>query len=136
MLTTTIGARFLAIGRVHLIAALVGLAERALAADRVAERAVEARGVFRGIGHDQNPLQPGRVERVADRAHAPIHHVGGSDHIAARLGLDQGVLCPKGTLEALARAHVTSATVLGEVPEMRKWQVDELGEAFLKALTG
>jgi ribonuclease D len=55
---------------------------------------------------------------------------------ASRLGLDQGVLCPKGTLEALARAHPTSAVGLGDVPELRKWQVDELGEAFLKALAG
>jgi ribonuclease D len=55
---------------------------------------------------------------------------------AARLLLDPGVLCPKGTLEALARAHPTTAAGLGEIPEMRKWQVDVLGEAFLKALAG
>jgi ribonuclease D len=55
---------------------------------------------------------------------------------ATRLGLDPGVLCPKGTLEALARAHPTSTAGLDGVPEMRKWQVDVLGEVFLKALAG
>jgi ribonuclease D len=55
---------------------------------------------------------------------------------ASRLSLDPGVLCPKGTLEALARAHPTSTAGLGEVPELRKWQVDVLGEDLLKALAG
>jgi ribonuclease D len=53
---------------------------------------------------------------------------------AERLGLDPGVLCPKGTLEALARARPQSAAALGEIPEVRKWQVEALGEDFLKAL--
>jgi ribonuclease D len=55
---------------------------------------------------------------------------------AARLGLDPGVLCPKGTLEALARAHPIATAGLDEVPEMRKWQVDVLGQELLKALAG
>jgi ribonuclease D len=55
---------------------------------------------------------------------------------ASRLGLDPGVLCPKGTLEALARAHPASTAGLGEVPELRKWQLDVLGEDLLKALVG
>jgi ribonuclease D len=55
---------------------------------------------------------------------------------ASRLSLDPGVLCPKGTLEALARAHPTSTAGLGDVPELRKWQVDVLGEDLLKALAG
>jgi ribonuclease D len=55
---------------------------------------------------------------------------------AARLGLDPGVLCPKGTLEALARAHPTSTDGLDQVPEMRKWQVEVLGDFFLRALAG
>lgn len=53
---------------------------------------------------------------------------------AERLGLDPGVLCPKGTLEALARARPQSAAALGEIPEVRNWQVEALGEDFLKAL--
>jgi ribonuclease D len=53
---------------------------------------------------------------------------------AERLGLDPGVLCPKGTLEAVARARPKSAAALGELPEVRKWQVEVLGGDFLTAL--
>lgn len=53
---------------------------------------------------------------------------------AERLGLDPGVLCPKGTLESVARAMPKAASALEEIPEMRKWQVEVLGEDFLKAL--
>jgi ribonuclease D len=55
---------------------------------------------------------------------------------ATRLGLDPGVLCPKGTLEAVAKARPGTVGGLGEIPEMRKWQVELLGEEFLKALAG
>ena len=55
---------------------------------------------------------------------------------AERLGLDPGVLCPKGTLEAIARARPMAAAALREVPEVRQWQVDVLGGDFLKALAG
>jgi ribonuclease D len=80
----------------------------------------------RGERRQNDPAFDLRVERLK---HA-------RNEAASRLSLDQGVLCPKGTLEALARAHPTSAVGLGDVPELRKWQVDELGEAFLKALAG
>lgn len=53
---------------------------------------------------------------------------------ATRLGLDPGVLCPKGTLEAVARARPGTPTALADVAEIRKWQVEVLGTAFLQAL--
>ena len=53
---------------------------------------------------------------------------------AQRLGLDPGVLCPKGTLEALARARPQSPQALGGIPEMRQWQVAVLGGDLLKSL--
>lgn len=53
---------------------------------------------------------------------------------ASQLGLDPGVLCPKGTLEAIARARPADADALAGVPEMRKWQTEVLGGVFLKAL--
>jgi ribonuclease D len=56
------------------------------------------------------------------------------NRIAERLGLDPGVLCPKGTLEAVARARPKTAAALGEIPEMRSWQVEVLGGDFLKTL--
>jgi ribonuclease D len=53
---------------------------------------------------------------------------------AERLDLDPGVLCPKGTLEAVARSRPKSAQGWSEVPEMHRWQVEVLGPAFLGAL--
>jgi ribonuclease D len=53
---------------------------------------------------------------------------------AERLGLDPGVLCPKGALEAVARARPKSPQGWSGVPEMRRWQVELLGGEFLKAL--
>ena len=53
---------------------------------------------------------------------------------AERLGLDPGVLCPNGTLEAVARARPASAAALEVIPEVRRWQIEVLGGDFLKAL--
>lgn len=48
--------------------------------------------------------------------------------VAAELGLDPGVLCGRSTLEAVARAG------LDQVPELRRWQRDVLGDALAKVL--
>jgi len=80
----------------------------------------------RGERRVNDPAFDGRVERLKATRNAA----------AASLGLDPGVLCPKGTLEAVARARPTSAAGLGELPEMRKWQVELLGGDFLKAVAG
>ncbi len=53
---------------------------------------------------------------------------------AERLKLDPGVLCPRGTLEAVAGAKPKSASELRVVPDVRKWQVEVLGKDFLGAL--
>jgi ribonuclease D len=58
------------------------------------------------------------------------------NEMAERLHLEPGVLCPKGTLEAVARARPRRAAVLGDIPELRKWQAELLGERFLEALAG
>src|SRR5437868_5315356 len=83
--------RLLDVGRIHLITALVAL-EPPLAADRLAERAIEGRGVFRRIGHDRDILVPGRFERPADCSDATVHHVGRSHDVRAGIGLDQGLI--------------------------------------------
>lgn len=56
------------------------------------------------------------------------------DRRAAELELDPGVLCPRERLEAIARRKPTSAEELLEVPDVRRWQVEVLGDEFLKAL--
>lgn len=50
---------------------------------------------------------------------------------AVRLDLAPGVLCPNGTLEAIARANPTDLTALALLPELRRWQLAELGPALL-----
>ena len=56
------------------------------------------------------------------------------DAAAARLDLDPGVLCPRERLEAVARRRPASIEELAQIPELRRWQIEELGEDFLRAL--
>ncbi|MFI5278851.1 MAG: ribonuclease D [Gemmatimonadales bacterium] len=48
--------------------------------------------------------------------------------------LDPGVLCPRGTLEAVAGVKPASIGDFAKVPDIRKWQIEVLGKDFLKAL--
>ncbi len=52
---------------------------------------------------------------------------------ALRLDLAPGVLCPNGTLEAIARAAPTSLADLTAIPDLRRWQVEAIGAELLKA---
>ncbi len=54
--------------------------------------------------------------------------------VAEKLGLDPGVLCGRTTLEAVARAKPVNRAGLLQVPELRRWQVEVLGDALLTAL--
>jgi ribonuclease D len=56
------------------------------------------------------------------------------DRHATELDLDPGVLCPRERLEAIARRNPLTTEELFEVPEVRRWQVDVLGEDFISAL--
>ena len=56
------------------------------------------------------------------------------DAAAARLDLDPGVLCARDRLEAVARKNPSTRAELEAIPDLRRWQVAELGEDFLKAL--
>ncbi len=53
---------------------------------------------------------------------------------AARLDLAPGVLCPNGTLEAIARAQPITRDDLATVPGLRRWQTLEIGEVLLTAV--
>ena len=81
-----------------------------------------------------------RIERPARRAidleHlARVERLKGARNVAAtRLKLAPGVLCPNGTLEAIARAGARSAEELSIVPSVRKWQVAAIGTDLLAAL--
>jgi len=58
------------------------------------------------------------------------------DDAARRLDLDPGVLGSRERLEAVARLVPRSVEELAAIPELRRWQVAEMGEAFVKALSG
>lgn len=50
---------------------------------RIAERPVVARRVLRRIRHDGHVRKARLVERRAQRAHAPVHHVGRGHHVGS-----------------------------------------------------
>jgi ribonuclease D len=54
--------------------------------------------------------------------------------LATRYDVAPGVLCPNGTLEAIARVSPSTLGHLAEVPELRRWQVREFGEEILTAV--
>jgi ribonuclease D len=56
------------------------------------------------------------------------------DAAAARLELDPGLLCSRERLEAVARRNARTIDELETLPELRHWQVAELGPAFVRAL--
>ena len=56
------------------------------------------------------------------------------DAAASRLDLDPGVLCSRDRLEAVARQNPGTIEELAELPALRRWQVEVLGEDFLQAL--
>jgi ribonuclease D len=56
------------------------------------------------------------------------------NQLATELGLQPGVLCPNGTLEAIARAVPPSVDAMAGLPGLREWQRKELGEALLTAM--
>jgi ribonuclease D len=56
------------------------------------------------------------------------------DAAAARLELDPGVLCSREKLENVARSGAKSIEELAAVPDLRRWQIEEMGAGFLRAL--
>jgi ribonuclease D len=56
------------------------------------------------------------------------------DRRAAELELDPGVLCPRERLEAIARRNPGSIEELMEVPDVRRWQAEVLGDDFIRVL--
>jgi ribonuclease D len=67
------------------------------------------------------------VEARADRLRAV------RDRAADRLELDPGFLMPRATMEAIARRAPTSQAELLEIEGVRRWQVEALGDALLRA---
>jgi len=56
------------------------------------------------------------------------------DAAATRLELDPGVLCSRERLENVARSGAKTIEDLAVVPDLRRWQIEEMGEGFVRAL--
>ncbi|MGH7605339.1 MAG: ribonuclease D [Gemmatimonadaceae bacterium] len=56
------------------------------------------------------------------------------DAAATRLELDPGVLCSRERLENIARSNAKSVEDLAAVPDLRRWQIEEMGDGFIRAL--
>jgi ribonuclease D len=54
--------------------------------------------------------------------------------LAAQYDLAPGVFCPNGVLEAIARVNPTTLEQMGEIKELRRWQLREMGGSFLAAV--
>ncbi len=80
----------------------------------------------RGERRQQDPAFDARVEKLKVAR----------NKAAEQLKLDPGVLCPKGTLEAVARAGPKTMAEMRGVPDIRQWQAEVLGKDFLAALEG
>jgi ribonuclease D len=74
----------------------------------------------------RDPAAEARIERLK----------AARNRIAAELALDPGVLCGRSTLEAVARAQPlpNDRAGLARVGELRRWQIDVLGDALLAVL--
>jgi ribonuclease D len=53
---------------------------------------------------------------------------------ARELDLEPGVLCARERLEAIARKRAVSVEQLNEIPELRRWQIEVLGEELVRAM--
>ncbi len=87
--------------------------------------------VKRGLEIPERDLP--RVERPPRRAYDPAFEArverlkSVRNQLATRLELAPGVLCPNGTLEAIARSNPTTLEGLAPLPELRRWQLREIG---------
>ena len=94
--------------------------------------------VERGLELPERDLP--RVERQPRRPHDPAFEArlerlkAVRNDIATRLDLAPGVLCPNGTLEAVARVNPMNINSLSEIAELRRWQLAEIGSELLAAV--
>jgi ribonuclease D len=86
-----------------------------------------------GVPHDQLPVVQRTRRPPPDPAYdARLERLKEARNAAAqRVGLAPGLLCPNGTLQTIARLAPTAPADLGEVPELRAWQRETLGDEML-----
>jgi ribonuclease D len=114
-------------------------AVRGISADQVERRGRDIlAAVTRGLEVPDQDLP--RIERGPRRAYdaafdARLERLKAArNRLATELDLQPGVLCPNGTLEAIAKANPQSLEALGQLAELRRWQLRTIGEQLLAAL--
>jgi ribonuclease D len=94
--------------------------------------------VQRGLAVPEGDLP--RVERPPRRPSDPAYEARferlktARNVLAGQYELAPGVLCPNGTLDAIARLNPATLDELAKVPELRRWQLREIGGPLLAAL--
>jgi ribonuclease D len=94
--------------------------------------------VKRGLEIPERDLP--KVERPPRKAFDPALEArlerlkAARNRLAVQLDLAPGVLCPNGTLEAIARLNPASIEALAALPGLRRWQLREIGGELLGAL--
>lgn len=88
------------------------------------------------VPEDQLPKFPRapRWDRDADFDNHVNALRAAREEAAQRLGIDPGFLCAREKLEAIARKKPKTLEELAEIPDLRRWQIEVLGAAFLKAV--
>ncbi len=114
-------------------------ATRGLSAEQVERRGREIlAAVQRGLEVPDRDLP--RLERPPRRPADPAFEArmerlkAVRNALAMRYDLPPGVLCPNGTLEAIARANPGTREGMSGIPELRRWQLRELGDELLTTL--
>ena len=94
--------------------------------------------VQRGLDVPEGDLP--KIDRPRRRQHDPAYEARlerlkvERNLLATQYDLAPGVLCPNGTLEALARLNPATVEQMAEIPELRRWQLREIGGRLLACL--
>ena len=128
----------------HLAQHPVATARELAAVKGVGREILERRGeeILQAISRGQSvpDAELPRLPRPARRSSDPAFDLRlealkkGRNAAAERLALAPGVLCPNGTLEAIARAAPENLAALASVAGVRQWQLEVLGEELLAAM--
>jgi ribonuclease D len=95
--------------------------------------------VDRGLAIPENELP--RLDRPVRKPPDPAYEArlerlkAARNHLAERYQLAPGILCPNGTLEAVAHVNPSTVDRMSEIRELRRWQVREFGSDLLNALS-
>lgn len=112
---------------------------RGLGPDQAERRGREIlAAVQRGVQvpEDQLPSIPRTPRRPYDPAYdARLERLKAArNRLAEKFDLQPGVLCANGVLESIARVNPATLEQMGDVPELRRWQLREFGGELLTAL--